>query len=250
VSRRRGPWFSAAHERQRRKGHWRSGVVRPGRLLRIVISSSLMALNNDSKKKSGVKALAQRPKRGSPELTRERIIDGASHLFNQFGYHGTDSNSIAKEAGYATGTFYKHFQDKRAVFLAVYERWLTAEWKAIDEELSRERPAHETARRIVDISIKFHAEWRGLRASLMELIFSDEDARKFFRKQRRRQLKVMSQLRQRLGLTQRTREQDAIHLFLTERVFDALGQGEIQALGLDRKVVVDFMVETVLSLLQ
>jgi len=132
----------------------------------------------------------------------------------------------------------------------VYERWLTAEWKAIDEELSKGRLPDETARRIVDISIKFHTEWRGLRASLMELIFSDEDARKYFRKQRRRQLEVMSELRLRLGLPQRTREQDAIHLFLTERVFDAIGQGEIQALGLDRKIVVESMVERVLMLLR
>lgn len=84
----------------------------------------------------------------------------------------------------------------------------------------------------------------------MELIFSDEAARKYFRKQRRRQLEVMSGLRQRLGLPLRTREQDALHLFLTERVFDALGQGEIQALGLDRKVVVEFMVQKVLGLLR
>jgi AcrR family transcriptional regulator len=219
-------------------------------LIKVVISLSLMAVNSDLKKKSRAKAQVQRPRRGSPELTRERIIDGAATLFNQFGYNGTDSNSIAKEAGYATGTFYKHFQDKREVFLAVYERWLTAEWQAIDEELSKGRLPDETARRIVDISIKFHTEWRGLRASLMELIFSDEDARKYFRKQRRRQLEVMSGLRQRLGLPQRTREQDAIHLFLTERVFDALGQGEIQALGLDRKVVVESMVERVLTLLR
>ena len=219
-------------------------------LIKVVISLSLMAVNNDVKKKSRVKALVERPRRGSPELTRERIIDGAAALFNQFGYNGTDSNSIAKEAGYATGTFYKHFQDKREAFLAVYERWLTAEWQAIDEELSKGHSPDATARRIVEISIKSHTEWRGLRASLMELIFSDEDARKYFRKQRRRQLEVMSELRQRLGLPQRTREQDAVHLFLTERVFDALGQGETQALGLDRKVVVEFMVEKVLGLLR
>ena len=171
-----------------------------------------MTVGSDLKKKSAAQAPAGRPRRGSPELTREWIVDGAATLFNQFCYHGTDSNSIAKEAGYATGTFYKHFQDKREVFLAVYERWLTAEWQAVDEELSKgQRPA-DTARRIVEISIKFHTEWRGLRASLMELIFSDEDARRYFRKQRRRQLEVMSGLRQRFGLPQRTREQDAIPL--------------------------------------
>ena len=209
-----------------------------------------MTVNGVLKKRSRTHVPRQRPRRGSPELTRERLIDGAATLFNQFGYHGTDSNSIAKEAGYATGTFYKHFEDKRHVFLAVYERWLDAEWQAIDEEMSRSRTPDETARHIVEISIKFHTEWRGLRASLMELVFSDEDARKYFRKQRCRQLDIMSTLRRRLGLTARTREQDAIHLFVTERVFDAIGQGEIQALGLDRKVVVESMVERVLALLR
>jgi AcrR family transcriptional regulator len=113
---------------------------------------------------------------------------------------------------YLQAVILKTLKDKREVFLAVYEHWLTAEWQAIDEELSKGRLPDEIARRIVDISIKFHTEWRGLRASLMELIFADEDARKYFRKQRRRQLEVMSGLRQRLGLPQRTREQDAIPL--------------------------------------
>jgi AcrR family transcriptional regulator len=191
-----------------------------------------------------------RPKRGSPGETRERLVDGAARLFNRVGYHGTDSNRIAEEAGYATGTFYKHFHDKREVFLAVYERWLAAEWKAVDEELSKGLSSEEVARNIVELSIKFHTEWRGLRASLMELIFSDEAARKYFRKQRRRQLDIMSDLRKRLKLPARSREQDAMHLFMTERVFDAIGQGEIQALDLDRSVIVESMTQRVLKLLQ
>jgi AcrR family transcriptional regulator len=183
-------------------------------------------------------------------LTRERIVDAAATLFNRLGYHGTDSNSIAKEAGYATGTFYKHFRDKREVFLAVYERWVAAEWQAIDAEIAKEDKSEETARRIVDLTIEFHTQWRGLRASLMELIFSDEEARKFFRAQRIRQLDTMARLRRRLKLPARTREQDAIHLFMTERVFDALGQGEIQALGLDYTEIKESMVQRVLALLR
>jgi hypothetical protein len=37
---------------------------------------------------------------------------------------------------------------------------------------------------------------------------------------------------------------------MTERVFDAIGQGEIQSIGLDREVVVQFMVEKVHALLE
>jgi AcrR family transcriptional regulator len=209
-----------------------------------------MAVNGDTGKKFRLGALPERPRRGSPELTRERIIDGAARLFNQLGYNGADSNSIAKEAGYATGTFYKHFRDKREVFLSVYERWIVEEWKAVDVELSKQQEPQETARRIVDLSIKFHTDWRGLRASLMELIFSDPEARKFFRKQRRRQLDLMAELRLRLALPARTREQDAIHLFMTERLFDAIGQGEIHALGLNQARVTEFLIQKVLALLK
>ena len=38
------------------------------------------------------------------------------------------------------------------------------------------------------MSIDFHTKWRGLRASLMELVFTDADVRRFYRSQRRRQL--------------------------------------------------------------
>ena len=201
-------------------------------------------------RKSGVKTIAARPRRGSPEQTRERLITAAADQFNRCGYHGTDSNTIAKEAGYATGTFYKHFRDKREIFLAAYDRWLTAQWKEISDTLSEMRNAEETARLLVDVSIKFHTEWRGLRASLMELVFSDPEARKFFRTQRRRQLDLIVELRIRFALPARTSEQDAVHLYMTERVFDAIGQGEIQSLGLDKGAVVESMVQRVLELLE
>jgi AcrR family transcriptional regulator len=165
------------------------------------------------------------------------------------GSSGTDSNSIAKAAGYATGTFYKHFRDKRDIFLAAYERWVAAEWKEIGDELSRMQNAETTARLLVDLSVKFHTEWRGLRASLMELVFSDPEARKFFRAQRYRQLAFIVELRSRFALPARTREQDAIHLYMTERVFDAIGQGEIQSLSLDRDAVIESMVDKVHTLL-
>jgi AcrR family transcriptional regulator len=185
-----------------------------------------------------------------PGQTRERLITAAASQFNRFGYHGTDSNTIAKEAGYATGTFYKHFRDKREIFFAAYERWLLAEWKEVEDLLSQMLKPGETAKQLVDLSIKFHTEWRGLRASLMELVFSDPVARKYFRAQRRRQLDLMAELRSRFNLPPKTPEQDAIHLFMTERVFDSIGQGEIQALGLKLEEVVEAMVKKVRALLQ
>jgi AcrR family transcriptional regulator len=212
-------------------------------LIVILISLSRGVVKKLMSRRAGAQTATDRPRRGSPEETRERLIRAAGSQFNRFGYHGTDSNTIAKEAGYATGTFYKHFRDKREVFLAAYERWLAAEWKEVDDELSRMRNAEETAKRLVEVTIRFHTEWRGLRASLMELVFSDPEVRRFFRKQRRRQLDHIVELRSRFTLPPQTSEQDAIFMCLTERVYDAIGQGEIQSLGLDQAAVIESMVE-------
>lgn len=190
-----------------------------------------------------------RPRRGSPKQTRERLLAAAARLFNRVGYHGTDSNRIAEEAGYSTGTFYKHFKDKREIFLAVYEAWVSSEWQAVSAELSTGNDPDAVARRLVMLSIDFHTRWRGLRASLLELVFSDAVVRRFYREQRRRQLDVMRKLRARLGAPPRSREEDVIHLYTTERTFDAFAQGELQDLGLDRKTVIAAMIQKVRSLL-
>jgi AcrR family transcriptional regulator len=192
---------------------------------------------------------AGRARRGSPEQTRERLLDAAAAIFNRVGYHGTDSNRIAHEAGYATGTFYKHFQDKREIFLAVYARWVAAEWQAVEEAISRDAEAEHVARALVDLSVSFHTKWRGLRASLLELIFSDTEVRRFYRQQRRRQLDTMARIRKAIGAPSRTREEDAIHLYTTERVFDAIANGELKDLGVDRDQVIETMVRRVVSLL-
>ena len=190
-----------------------------------------------------------RPRRGSPEHTRERLVAAAAKLFNRVGYHGTDSNRIAREANYSTGTFYKHFKDKREVFLAAYETWVASEWKAVASELAAGGTAEDIARRLVDLSIDFHTRWRGLRSSLLELVFTDSAVRRFYRKQRRRQLDLMAELRAKIGASPRRREDDAIHLFTTERTFDAIARGELRDLGLDQKVVLEAMVERVASAL-
>jgi hypothetical protein len=103
---------------------------------------------------------------------------------------------------------------------------------------------------LVELSIAFHIRWRGLRASLLELVFTDAHVKRFYRAQRRKQLEVMARLRARIGVAPCRRERDAVHLYTTERTFDAIAQGEVQALGLDRELVVQALVERVAALLQ
>jgi len=62
-------------------------------------------------------------------------------------------------------------------------------------------------------------------------------------------LNEIARIRQRLEIPAGRREDDAIHLFTTERTYDAFGQGELQALGLDRNIVIEVMTENLLKLI-
>jgi AcrR family transcriptional regulator len=174
----------------------------------------------------------RRPRRGTPAETRARLVAAAARVFNRDGYHGTDSNRIARAGGYAPGTFYKHFPEKRAVFLAAYEAWVGAEWRAIAAEVARSEPPHALARRIVALVLGHHRRWRGLRASMLGLLATDRQVRAFYRRQRRLQLGMLRALRQRFHGSPRSAEEDAVLLFTLERVADAAAQGELHDLGL------------------
>jgi len=50
--------------------------------------------------------------------TRRQLLDAARALFVKCGYDATRPQDIAREADVAAGTFYLHFADKRAAFLA------------------------------------------------------------------------------------------------------------------------------------
>jgi AcrR family transcriptional regulator len=67
------------------------------------------------------KALAEiRAPRRKPE-SLAKIKKAARKLFVERGYHATRPQDIAREAGLGHGTFYLHFPDKRACFLAFVE---------------------------------------------------------------------------------------------------------------------------------
>ena len=180
--------------------------------------------------RSGRTGLARpRPRRGAPDETRARLVAAAAEVFNRVGYRGTDSNRLARAAGYAPGTFYKHFPDKRAVFLAAYEAWVTSEWSAVAEIVRQGGGRDAVAARLVAEAALLHRRWRGLRASLRALVAEDAAARRFYRLQRRRQLDMLAAMR-RGGPSDR--ESDAVLLYTLERVCDAVADGELRELGL------------------
>lgn len=61
-----------------------------------------------------------RPARRKPE-SLAKLKRAARKLFVERGYHATRPQDIAREAGLGHGTFYLHYDDKRACFLAFVE---------------------------------------------------------------------------------------------------------------------------------
>jgi len=181
------------------------------------------------------RAAEGRPRRGTADGTRERLIAAAAEVLNRDGYFGTDSNAIARAAGYSPATFYKHFEDKRAILLAAYQRWVAAEWQHISTVVGGLRtpgasPA-AVARELTAWILAHHRRWRLLRAGLLGLVGADPVVREFYLAQRRRQLEWLGEMRG--AGRQGDREADALLLFTFERVGDAVAGGETEALGLD-----------------
>ncbi|MDB4968364.1 MAG: TetR/AcrR family transcriptional regulator [Myxococcales bacterium] len=181
-----------------------------------------------------------RPRRGTAEETRARLVAAAAEVFNRDGYGGTDSNRLARAAGYAPGVFYKHFDDKKQLFLAVYVEWVAAELAALGQALEEGRPPAALARRIVALIVDHHRRWHGFRASLRALVATDAEVRRFHRKERKKQLAAIARL-QRGGGRRFSAAHDALLMFTIERTADAIGDGEADALGVDSDALITLL---------
>ncbi|MDB4985030.1 MAG: TetR/AcrR family transcriptional regulator [Myxococcaceae bacterium] len=173
-----------------------------------------------------------RPRRGQPEQTRARLVQTAAQLFNRVPYWEADTNAVAKEAGYSTGTFYRHFKDKREIFIAAYREWIAEEWANIESTITPGQSPAESIDRAADALIEHHRRWRVFRGNLRALITYDEELRELTQALRREQLEKMSLLRMRMGQQpSRTLESDAVHVMMFERVCDGIADGEFKSLG-------------------
>ncbi len=59
------------------------------------------------------------PKQERADRKKGLILDAALDLFGTRGFHATTAKDVAAKAGVATGTFYRCFVDKKALFMAV-----------------------------------------------------------------------------------------------------------------------------------
>jgi AcrR family transcriptional regulator len=172
------------------------------------------------------------------------LIEAAARIFNSAGYHGTDSNCIAREAGYAPGTFYVHFDDKLAIFLEVYESWVSAEWSSIEAILKSGASPRTLRRRLSRAVLEHHRKWRTFRASLRALSATDERVHAARVAARDRQIETMKRLLRARNTPMPSRARMLAQLLIAEALCDAVAEGDTQSLGVGENEIVRLLDES------
>lgn len=136
------------------------------------------------------------PKQRRAGETKARILDAALELFSDKGFHGTNTKEIAAAAGVATGTLYRYFRDKKAVFMGVWVRMETGMRERIfgfGRRLAGERPK---PRRLLETFVRYameaHHAHRGFHREVMALQLLDPDVAAF---NREREQRILEELR-------------------------------------------------------
>ncbi|MGZ3453696.1 MAG: TetR/AcrR family transcriptional regulator [Polyangiales bacterium] len=175
--------------------------------------------------------MGPRPVRGDPSETRTRLVIAAAKLFHELGFFATDSNAIARAAGYSPGTFYKHFEGKTEIFVAAYEWWVANVWSGVDEAWARNDLRHA-----LEHVVSVHRAWAGLRRDLRHLASSEKSVRRAYLAEREIQV-------EKLVAAGASRAGAVTLLYAVERTADAIADGEPERLGVTDDALVSELVD-------
>jgi len=168
---------------------------------------------------------AAAPQRRVRKGTADQLLQAAAAEFNEHGFQGTDTNRIARRAGFAPQTFYRWFDDKAEIFIKVYEAWQQQELGVVQKLLAENAADAELARAFV----AHHQAYLRFRRSLRQLSCDNDQIRAARAASRLNQIAYLK--------TWRAAPQDdaelAVTLLQLERLCDALAEGELADMGLD-----------------
>ncbi|WP_019548207.1 TetR/AcrR family transcriptional regulator [Streptomyces sulphureus] len=89
----------------------------------------------------------KRPRQVRAELTRQRILDAAAHVFAEYGYAAGTTNRIAEQARVSIGSLYQYYPNKDAILVELLTRHLDA--GMAESPLEQEQPLSESVEGIM-----------------------------------------------------------------------------------------------------
>lgn len=162
---------------------------------------------------------------------REALVKAAIAEFGEHGFDGTNSNAIARRAGYAPQTFYRHFEDKLEIFIAAYAAWNEI---GIANALSA-----KTRRDYVSALVEHHREHRIFRRSLRMLTVVEPRVMEARTRVRLQQIEVLESNLPRLASENLPAKM--ARLLTIERLCDAIADGEFAAAGVSEAGVFEIL---------
>jgi AcrR family transcriptional regulator len=155
--------------------------------------------------------------------TRDRLVRAATMEFGERGFSGTDTNKIARRAGFAPQTFYRWFADKTEIFIAAYRLWEEEERTQMGALMRRKAEEAD----LVDAAVAHHRAYLAFRRSLRSLSLENPAVRAARAESRLRQIERIQ------SWSPRSTADVAVMLLQLERLSDALAEGEFLDMGLD-----------------
>lgn len=187
------------------------------------------------------------------KATRTAILSAAEAEFCRRGYFATDSNTIARRAGYAPGTFYLHFKDKLDVFLAVYQQLIRREWLGMADRAKTTRSGRPAADALTDafrFSIGFRLKTKRFRLALDVLRQHEPRVDQVYWDRQRALVRTVGDLFVALGANRPRDAEIAANLVRHGGYMHQLMLGEARSLGLSRDLLVRDMVNGALKMLR
>jgi TetR/AcrR family transcriptional repressor of nem operon len=106
--------------------------------------------------------------RGRPrEFDIDKALDQAIRVFRERGYNATSIGDLIDAMGLASGSIYKAFKDKRAVFLAAFDRYMSLRNDQIAHVANTARPARQRLRDVLAFYVESSKGIEGQRGCLV-----------------------------------------------------------------------------------
>jgi len=99
--------------------------------------------------------------------SRQRLLKAARAIFIERGYHATRPQDIARAADVGHGTFYLHFADKQACFLAFAEEARAELARFVGERLAGIEGVEPQLRALIEAVLDYADENRGVLTAAM-----------------------------------------------------------------------------------
>lgn len=185
-----------------------------------------------------------------PVQAKEALVQSAIKLFNEKTYFSTDTNEIAKMAGYTPGTFYRYFKDKLEIFKEVYRVWHERQRIAVMALLEKTEVDQEFCKQLAQVIILYHIEWKGFRSSVKALAAIDQEMLKFRLERREGLISLTNLVCRSFGKPIKPVIETLFMLLTMERISDAVAEGDFQYLKISTQEATDRLEKVIFDYLQ